>query len=78
MRIIFTQHALLQIKIRVISLDNVIECVKKPEKEVIDEYGNMIAQKTYLPYLLRVIYRLEQEDKIIITAYKTSRLKKYQ
>jgi len=79
MRIIFTQHALSQMKIRNISIDNVIDCIKNPEMDEIDvNGGNRISQKLYSPYLLRVVYRVEVDDKVIITAYRTSKLKKDQ
>ena len=47
------------------------------EKTDLDENGNYIVQKILGPHLLRVVYRLDGEDKVIITAYKTSKLKKY-
>jgi hypothetical protein len=43
MQIIFTQQALSQMKNRNILIENVIQCVKQPEKETQDEFGNTIA-----------------------------------
>ena len=77
MRIIFTQHSLSQMKIRNISMENVIECLRNPDRELTDDYNNIIAQKINSSILLRVVYRKENEDKIVITAYITSKLKKY-
>ena len=78
MRIIYTKHTLTQIKNRGISLDDIITVLNEADDFLNDHYGNSIAQKMMGKYLLRVFYRQEAPDRIIIiTTYRTSNLNKY-
>lgn len=77
MRIIFTKHALEQIKIRKIDKIEIISTLNNPDKIVNDKFGNYIAQKTFENYLLRVFYLSEGNTMKIITSYKTLKYQKY-
>jgi hypothetical protein len=65
-------------KIRGISESIISDIVNKPEKMMNDLQGNIIAQKKIDEYLYRVIYRKENTNRIVITAYKTSKISKYE
>ncbi len=73
----FTKHALERMRIRGITKEEVIDAITNPEKEITDSYGNLIAHKVIKKYLLRVFYYIEEDSKIVITAYKTSKIDKY-
>ena len=77
MPIKFTRHSLQQMQNRGIKKEEVLETLNNPEKLGKNSGNNLIAQKSFGEKLLRVFYRVEDEDKIIITAYKTSKLEKY-
>jgi len=77
MLIKFTKHALERMKIRNISKEEIIDTINNPDKETKDSFGNIIVQKAEKNYLLRVFYFNEENSKIVITAYKTSKLDKY-
>jgi DNA topoisomerase IA len=77
MLIKFTKHALERMKIRSITKEEIIDAINNPEKEINDSFGNIIAHKMKKKYLLRVFYYIKEDSKIIITAYKTSKMDKY-
>jgi len=77
MSVKFTKHALDQMKARGISQDTIFKTLKEPDSTSSDNYGNAIAQKIIDKYLFRVFYYLEKETKIVITTYKTSKIRKY-
>ena len=77
MLIKFTKHALERMKIRSITKEEIIDAISNPEKEINDSFGNIIAHKMKKKYLLRVFYYIKEDSKIIITAYKTSKMDKY-
>jgi len=77
MAIKFTKHALQRMKARNISKDEIIEAINYPDNLLNDSYKNKIAQKVKKKYLLRVFYYLEGDSKIVITAYKTTKIDKY-
>ncbi len=77
MVIIFTKHALQQIKLREIDRTKIIITMNSPDKLTQDRYGNNIAQKKFENYLLRVFYTIKEDIRTIITAYKTSKFEKY-
>ncbi len=41
----FTKHALERMRIRGITKEEVIDAITNPDKEIIDSYGNRIANK---------------------------------
>jgi len=77
MPISFTKHALERMRIRGITKEELIDTINNPEKELNDSFGNVIAHKVKKKYLLRVFYYNEENSKIVITAYKTSKIDKY-
>jgi hypothetical protein len=77
MLIKFTKHALERMKIRGITKEEVIDAITNPEKESADSQGNLIAHKVKKKHLLGVFYNSEGESKIVVTAYKTSKIDKY-
>jgi len=77
MPINFTKHALERIRIRNITKEEIFDTINNPDKETNDSFGNIIVQKVEKNYLLRVFYYIEKNSKIVITAYKTSKLDKY-
>ena len=78
MAIKFTKHALHVIKLRKIKKAEINNALDNPDKITQDKFGNHIAQKKIGDYLLRVIYLQEENTRTIITAYKTSKLSKYE
>jgi len=77
MSIKFTKHALERMKIRSITKEEIIDTINNPDKKTNDSFGNIIVQKVEKKFLLRVFYYIEENSKIVITAYKTSKLTKY-
>ena len=71
--IIFTSHSLLKLKQRKISKAKVIETLKNPDY-VAEGYANRkIALKRFDKLYLKVIYKKENKDIVIITQYFTSK-----
>ena len=77
MPIKFTKHALERMKIRDITKEEVIDTINNPEKQLNDSFGNIVVHKVKKKYLLRIFYYREENSKIVITAYKTSKIDKY-
>jgi len=77
MPIKFTKHALQRIKVRDISKEDIIEAINNLDNVLTDSYGNKIAHKVKNKYLLRVFYYIEGNSKVVVTAYKTSKVDKY-
>ncbi|WP_371806263.1 DUF4258 domain-containing protein [Candidatus Lokiarchaeum ossiferum] len=64
-------------KLRNISENDIILTLNQPDKIQRDELGNLVSQKIFGNHLLRVFFIEDGFEKIIITAYKTSKIKKY-
>lgn len=77
MLIRFTKHALERISARNIDKSEIFSTMNQPDNVKQDEFGVYIAQKKIHDLLLRIFYFEEDETKIIITAYKTSKFEKY-
>ena len=77
MPIKFTKHALERMRIRSITKEEIIDTINNPEKQLNDSFGNIIAHKVKKKYLLRVFYCNEEDSKVVITAYKTTKIDKY-
>ncbi|MEM3716457.1 MAG: DUF4258 domain-containing protein [Candidatus Bathyarchaeia archaeon] len=76
MTIIFTLHALERIKHRKINRDEVVACIINPDK--IERAGEIMkAIRKINGQVLVAYYRHEDENIIIITAYKSSRIHGY-
>lgn len=81
MKFVFSQHALDQIKIRGISKETVLAIVFEPdsivdEDETIRIYSKLVNNDSKI-YLYRVFVNYLKQPCIIITVYKTSKIKKY-
>jgi len=77
MEIRFIPHALQRLEERGIPRELVEEAVKNPD-EVRDGYcGRKVAQKRLNGKLIRVIFEEEEGDVVVITAYVTSKIRKY-
>ena len=57
--------------------EEIFDAITNPDKELNNSYGNIIAHKVKKKYLLRVFYHIEEDSKVVITAYKTSKIDKY-
>lgn len=77
MPIKFTKHALQRIKSRNISKDDILDTINYPKSLKKNSHENFIAQKIKGKHLLRVFYLIEGNAKVVITAYKTSKVDKY-
>jgi len=75
--ILFTRHSLERMKQRGISRDTVIRAIDSPNSVVPDNYGNRVAQVMEGDTMLRVVFREEGRDLLVITVYRTTRLQKY-
>jgi len=75
MSIRFTLHAIQRMKERRISKDIVEQCLDNPDKLIQGE--EMRAVKKINEKVLVVIYKVEKADKLVITAFVSSRISKY-
>ncbi len=76
MNIIYTMHALERIRQRGIDKNLVLKCLSEPDKD--EELENVRrCIKKINDKLIVVIYRKEDNDFIIITAYITTKVHKY-
>jgi len=73
--IIFTEHSLLKLRQRKISKTRVIETIKNPDYTIKSYFNREIALKKFDKLYLKVIYKKEGKDIIIITQYFTSQFK---
>lgn len=64
-------------KNRVITKEDILETINNPDNELKDTLGIVIAHKVKKKQLLRVFYYKEENSRIMITAYKTSKIDKY-
>jgi len=73
--IIFTQHSLLKLKQRKISKILVIKTLKNPDN-VLKSYSNRkIAYKKFNRRFLKVIFKTEKQNFIVITQYLIKEIK---
>jgi len=81
MEIKFSSHALFQIQERKISKEEVEKIIRNPEKVIRKSKYRYIAQGKIKfdgrIFLLRIIYDKINQDKEIVTVYRTSKLEKY-
>jgi len=82
-KVVFSEHAVFEIKRRGIEKGSVKEVVERPQQEIPSRNNKIILQSKYLnsqqnkEMLLRVIGRKTGGEFFIITAHKTSRIEKY-
>jgi len=80
---VFSEHALSQMRRRGISEAHVYSVLGQPEEVLPVREGRVIVQGFVASsdparhYLLRVIVDVDQEQPVVVTAYKTSKLEKY-
>ena len=78
----FIPYAEARVRRRRLSRELVEQVVEKPQ-QLIEEGDRKVAQSRYtdpekgMEYILRVIYEQAGEDKLVITAYQTSKIQKY-
>jgi hypothetical protein len=81
MQYILTKHASLQIKRRKIPKAKVDDVINNPGQIVEDAdfyiYQSIIEENQNNKYLLRIFVKRNEKPLKIITAYKTSKIKKY-
>ena len=73
--IFFTQHSLLKLKQRKISKSLVVKALKNPDYVLKSHSDREIVYKKSSKLYLKIIYREESEDIIIITQYWTKTIK---
>ena len=73
--IIFTQHALLKLRQRNISKKLVVEAFKSPDHSLESRSNRNIIYKKFSRLYLKVIYREESENIVVITQYWTKTIK---
>ena len=76
----FSKHALEQMKVREIRLE-IAQSVLAGPQQIITETDKKIYQSIINfedgEYLVRVIVNIEKDPNLVITVYKTSKIKKY-
>ena len=83
MKIILLRHAKEQCKERGIEENIIEETVLNPDQIIEEKEGRKIAQKKIFDeekkknYLVRVIFKEENNKRTVITLYKTSKVQKY-
>jgi len=69
MNIIFSNHAKYRINERGIPAVSVRQTVRNPDKKKIDEYGMIAVTKRFEKRSLVVVYKIQNNVLVIITAY---------
>ncbi|MBW2595645.1 MAG: DUF4258 domain-containing protein [Deltaproteobacteria bacterium] len=83
MKVVFSEHAVFEMKRRGIEKESVKEVVERPQQKIPSRNNKIILQSKYLDslqnkeMLLRVIGKRTGKEILIITAYKTSRIDRY-
>ena len=67
--IIFTDHALLKLKQRGISKSAVKETLKSPDYKIPGYADRIVAYKKFDKMYLKVVYKIEEENIIVITQH---------
>lgn len=73
--IYFTNHALLKLKQREISQSVVKETINSPNYELSSHSGRIIAYKKFDKRHLKVIYKIENSNVVVITQHWERKLK---
>lgn len=81
MRLVYTEHVRHQMEERDISESEIKGAVCRPTQVIKDSSGRLVAQRIYTRngrrMLLRVFHEKQSDVCTIITAYWTSKIKKY-
>jgi len=81
-KIVFSNHALLRMATYGFSTETIIQIIENPEM-IIQEaddiviYQSLFEKTNGKKYLIRVITKNLKMKKLVITVYRTSRIKKY-
>lgn len=73
--IIFTEHALLKLKQRGIKKDLVLQTLKNPERTLLSRNNREIALKKIGKLYLKVVFRQEEKNIVVITQHWDSDIK---
>ena len=73
--IIFTRHSLLKLKQRRISKIVVRKTLKSPDYKIPSYSDRMIAYKRFDKLYLKVVYKIEEGNMVVITQYWVEKLK---
>jgi hypothetical protein len=76
LKIIYTIHALKRLRERKFSKNTIKECIENPLKIISEDNIKRVIKKLN-DKLLIVVYKIENETFIVITAYTTSKVEKY-
>lgn len=82
-KINFLTHAVLQLKERGIKIARAKKTVANPEQIIKAKGGRRVAQRRFFDsqkgktYLLRVIFKERNNQRTVITGYRTSKVEKY-
>jgi hypothetical protein len=76
-QIIFIQHALDRLKERGISKELVMKIIRNPDGVDSEIATRNIAYKLIEGKLIRIVYDEEEESIVVISAYSTSKVRKY-
>lgn len=69
MNIVFTNHSKYRINERKISITNLKAAIKNPDSRKVDEYGMIVVKKNFGRKSLEVVYKVQSNNFVIITAY---------
>jgi len=72
----FSRHALEQMELRGISKQTVEKILANPQ-QIKEEDNKKVYQSIIKKYLIRIFVNDKKNPKLIITVYKTSKIKKY-
>lgn len=75
MKIIFTSHALLKLIQREIPRRMVTEALKSPDYKISSYSNRLIAYKKFVKLYLKVVYKIEGNNILVITQYWVKKLK---
>jgi hypothetical protein len=81
MKITYSNHAMQQMKLRSISMDLVEKVMDSPDEII--KFGTLTIYQAIIDfgekkeYLVRVFVNKEKEPALVVTIYKTSKIKKY-
>jgi len=67
--IIFSRHSLLKLKQRGVSENSVIKTLKNPDYNTVGYSGRKMAYKKFNSLYLKVIYKKENKNSVVITQY---------
>lgn len=68
-KFIYTEHAKVRIEQRKLSKEQIEKAVSSPDKILPSFKGRILVQKSFNDEILEVVYKKEQNNFIILTAY---------